>query len=279
MDFSLGGFLQGALGGGLGGASSGSPWGTLLGAGLGALGGGFGGSGGNEKLSGMYQDYYDQVGARGLQEAGPAAQAGYSGFRGNQRALVQRLEALSSGQGPSLAEAQLRSATDRAVGQQAGMAQSGRGNPAAAMFQAQNNAGQLQARAAQDAASARIAEQQMALQQLGLTLQGARGADEETNRFNANEQNQTALANLDARLRKMGLDDQTRLAILQGMGGSAGPGQNVPAGILAAGAGMYAQHATQSAQGGGNQPPSLSAQYPHNTDDPYGGTGPATTPA
>lgn len=247
MGFSLGGFLQGLAGGALGGSSFGPAGGILGGLGGGLLGG-FGGSGQNEELMNRYKELYGQIGDRQLQEAGPAAQAGYSGFRGNQTRLVNQLEALSQGRGPSLADAQMRAAMDRSAGQQAGLAQSGRGNPAAAMFQAQTGLGGMQTRAAQDAAQARIAEQQMALQQLGLTLHGARGQDEQTNQFNANEQNQTALANLDARLRKMGLDDATRLSILQGMGGAAGPQPNVGAGVLAGGASMFTQNAAMNAQ-------------------------------
>ena len=100
-------------------------------------------------------------GGRTAPQAGPAAMGQTSDFRGNQQDLISRLEALSKGQGPSLAAEQLRQATDRNMGQQASIAQSGRGNAALAGLTAANQGAQLGQQAASDSAVARIAEQQI----------------------------------------------------------------------------------------------------------------------
>lgn len=262
--------LKGAAGGAMAGSAFG-PIGTAVGAGVGGLAGLFGGgeSEDQKRQRQMLQDYYNQVGGRAAPQMGPAAQAGYSSFRGNQAELVSRLEALSKGQGPSLAAQQFQQATDRNMAAQQSMAQSGRGGPLAA-FNAANNMGQLGAQAAQGVAMARTNEQMQAMNQLGLTIHGARGADESLGQFNAGQQNQASMQNLDARLRAMGMNDQTRLQILQQLGGqnqaqAQQPGMGDQ--FLAGGAGMMsfmsAQNAAKKAASGGGSLQSLAQQYPH----------------
>lgn len=257
----MGSFEQGlksAGGGALAGAGlGGGVPGALVGGGLGFLSGLLGGGENeNDALNRqMLMDFYANAGNRQAPQAGPAAQSAYSGFRHNQSNLISRLEALASGQGPSLASQQFKEATDRNQASQASMANSGRGGPMA-LLNAQNNMGLLGAQAAQGSASARIAEQQMALQQLGANISAGRGADESTNQFNAGQSNQTALANLDARLKTMGLNDQTRLQILSQLGGqnqqAHGPGLGDQ--ILAGGAGLYAMGAANKGQQNMNAP-------------------------
>lgn len=234
--------LQGAVGGGLAGAGIGGPFGGLIGAGLGF---GMGMLGGNPQAD--YQRRLEQeLGGWNAPQMGRAAQGDMSSFRGNQRNLVTRLEALASGQGPSLAAAQLQAATDRNMKGQQAMAAGARGpNAAMAQFTAANNAGMLGAQAAQDATAARIAEQQMALQQLGLTLQGARGADEDMNRFNAGQRNEVGLANLQSR----GMSNQQRLQLLQMLGGGA-QGPTMGEQLMAGGASLFSLGATQGGQQG-----------------------------
>jgi len=90
---------------------------------------------------------------------------------GQTQNLIQRLASLGQGQGPSLAEAQLRSATDRSLSQQLAAAASGRGVDASAT--ARQLARQQQAanqQAAQQAAQARIQEGQQANALLASTL-------------------------------------------------------------------------------------------------------------
>ena len=254
------GGVEGAAGGALAGGSFAGAPGAVVGGVVGGLAGLFGGGGDENKNKDRQRllDYYASLQgreSRGAPQIGSTAQADYSTFRDNQSNLIKHLEAMSQGRGPSLAAEQFKSSTDRNIAQQQALAQSGRGNQTAAAFQAANNSAQLGAQSAQDAGVARIAEQQMALNQLGLTLHGARGSDEDTNRFNAGQLNNTALANIDAQLKARGLDDEARIRVL-GMitGGSANTGPGLGSQILAGGAGLYSMYATNKAanRGAGN---------------------------
>lgn len=235
--------LKGGAGGALAGSTFG-PIGTGIGAGVGLLSGFFGG-GNQEQQDLLMQEYQRQRGMVSPQ-AGPAAQSAYSGFRGNQQGLVSRLEAMANGQGPSLAKQQFQQATDRNVRSQQALAASGRGGPLAQLTAA-NNTAMLGANAAQGSALARTNEQMQAIGQLGGVIAQGRGADEQTNMFNAGEQNQLAVANLQARLKAMGMQDDQILGILSQMGGTRNqPGLGDQ--VLAGGAGMFAQGATMNAQ-------------------------------
>ena len=159
MGYDFGQGLKGVGGGALGGFSVGGPVGAVVGGGLGLLAGLGGGDSDEEKRLKQQQEWYlKQIGQRELEGMGPASQSGYSDFRGNQSALVSRLEAMANGQGPSLAREQFKMATDRNNAQQQAMANSGRGGPLAAMGAA-NNMGMLGAQAAQGSAMGRVAEQ------------------------------------------------------------------------------------------------------------------------
>lgn len=241
---------------------------------LGALAAYFGGDGGAGDYRGQLGAFGSEVAGREAPQMGPAAQGDYSQFRNNQRGLVHRLEAMAAGRGPSLAQAQMQAATDRNMKGQQALAAGARGpNAALAQFQAANNAAQLGAQATQDAGMARIAEQQMALQQLGLTLHGARGADEDMNRFNAGQTNQASMANLNAQLQAMGLNDQARLSILQMLGGQVQPGMGER--ILAGATNMLGMATSQSGgmpQGaGGNRPPPSPLPYSNTSPGAGGG--------
>ncbi len=120
-------------------------------------------------------------------------------------------------------------------------------------LQAANNMARAGAQTTQDAGVARIAEQQMALNQLGLTLHGARGYDESMSKFNAGQLNNTGLANLDARLRAMGMNDAARLGILGQFGSSASNEANRPSAVeqlLAGGAGALGSYYGMKGKGG-----------------------------
>jgi hypothetical protein len=86
----------------------------------------------------------------------------------NRKNLISDLEAQARGEAPSLAEAQLRSATDRNLAQQLAAAQSQRGG-SASLRQRELMRGQAAAgrEVSQDAATARLQERQMAQQLLG----------------------------------------------------------------------------------------------------------------
>jgi hypothetical protein len=190
----------------------------------------------------MLQDYYTQVQGRQMPTLGPTSYGSVSNFRNNQSDLISRLEAMSKGEGPSLAGEQLKAATDRNIRSQAAFANTGRGGPLAAQ-QAANNTAFLGAQSAQDAAQARIGEQQMALNQLGLTLHGARGADEEMSRFNAGQGNEMKQADLAGRLKAMGLNDDAILRTLGLLSGNANASATQASGaerILAGGANLLA---------------------------------------
>ena len=234
------GGLQGAAGGAMAGSTFG-PAGTLIGGGIGLLGGLYGSNGTDPAVEANRQrmlQFYNQLGNQG-----PAAQAGYSDFRNNQANLISNLEAQASGRGPSLAGQQLKAATDRNIKQQAGIAQSGAGNPAAAAMMAGNNTAQLGAQSAQDAAAARIQEIYNAQNLLGLNIQSGRGADEGINTFNAQQQN----------MQRSDLN-HTRAGLLGYMNGGSRTGPSMGEQILAGGGGMYGQ-AQQMAMLNRGQPP------------------------
>ncbi len=189
---------------------------------LGFLAGAYGGSGNpqqdaaNQKL----QQYYQSLLGRQAPQMGAAAQGQYSDFRQNQSNLINHLEALSNGQGPSLAMAQLQAATDKNQSSQQAFAASGRGGPLASA-QAANNMMRTGSQASQDAVGARIQEEQMALGMLGSNINAGRSSDESTNQFNASQQNEQARANLEARLRTMGMNDQAIQQVLSQMFGAS----------------------------------------------------------
>lgn len=283
--------IQGAGGGAMTGAALGGtlggPWGAgvgaLAGGALGALGGLFGGGGPNEyqkRLMALEQEFSQRL----APQMGPAALASNSQFRGNQAALIQQLEGLSRGNGPSLAGRQIQAGADQLAGGQTGMARSmaGRGVGAGAAFlQASNQGANIGAQANAAAGNARVQEQMGALQQLGMTIYGARGADEATSRFNAGASNQVALANMDAQLRAMGMNDQARLMALTSAMGGGGPGLGTQ--MLAGGAQAFAGYAgRQGLQQGMQQQSQGIAQDPYGSAgayNPYNGSTPATMPA
>ncbi len=241
------GGLQGAAGGAMAGSAIMPGVGTLIGAGVGGLAGLFGSDGTDPAVEANRQrmlQFYNQM--------GPGAQAGYSDFRKNQGNLISNLEAQASGRGPSLAGEQLKAATDRNVSQQAGLAQSGAGNPAAAAMMASQNIGQLGAKSAQDSAAARIQEIYNAQNLLGLNIQSGRGADEGVNMFNAGQMNDR---------------DRLRLQALQGMNNPSKTGPSMGEQVLAGGGGMYGQ-AQQMAMLNRGQPAPTPYQYNPANEQP-----------
>lgn len=254
--------FQGAAGGAMAGFGVGGPAGAIVG---GLIGGAAGYFGGDPK-----EDYRKQLmalsngyGGRQAPQAG-ASQAGYSGFRANQAGLISQLEAMARGEGPSAAAIQMREAMDRAAGAQASGAAGagGRGVNAGAAFRtAANNTAAIQAQGARDTSTMRAQEQFNAMGMLGQTINQGRGADENTNQFNAGQQNQVALANLQTKLQQLGLNDEAQLrALMAAMGGTQAP---TGTSILAGGAQAFpsmlqyrqAQQQGMGGQGQGAQGP------------------------
>lgn len=235
MAFDFGQAGQGAAGGAMVGSALG-PWGAAAG---GVVGGLLGGLGGNP--SDQYRRQLEMLakgyGSRTAPQVGAASQASYSGFRQNQAGLIAQLEAMARGEGPSAAAIQMREAMDRAAGTQASAAAGagGRGvNSGAAFRTAANNTAAVQAQGARDTATLRAQEQLNAVQQLGGVINQGRAADEGINTFNAGAQNQFELANLQAKLQQLGLNDEAQLrALMTAMGGAPQP---MGTSILAGGA-------------------------------------------
>lgn len=248
--------LKGAAGGAMTGAALGSVVpgvGTAIGAGVGGIAGGllglFGG-GKDDEQKRLLEEYRRQVMDRQAPQIAPASQAATSDFRTNQQALTGRLEAIANGTGPSLAAEQMRDATDRNMAQQSSIAQSGRGNATLANIVAANNSANFGQQAARTGMMGRLAEEQMANQQLSSTLQGARGQDEQTGQFNAQQQNFANQANLEAKLRTMGLNDQAILNIMQQVNGiNAKP--TIGEQLLAGGTGALGMFAANRGKTGG----------------------------
>lgn len=220
--------------GAMGGAAIGSVVpgvGTAIGAGAGALIGGlagyFGNDGGRGDQEARLKAYEDSIKNRTFQQLGRTSTAGASNYEGNRAAMIGYLERMARGEGPSLAQNQMREAMDRSTGAQAGMAQAaaGRGMSAGAAFRnAGNNAAAIQTQGARDTTNARVQEQQGALAQLQGAINTGIGQQNQQAQFNAQQQNQMKVQRLDAYLRQQGMNDAQRLQVLQLYAGQIQPG-------------------------------------------------------
>lgn len=252
---------------------------------LGSIGGAILGQNQNDQYRSQLQQLSQQYGNRAAPQAGNAAQAGYSGFRSNQQSLIAQLEAMAQGNGPSAAASQMQDAMRRSAATQASAAAGagGRGvNAGAALRQAANNTAAQQSQAAADTGMERVQEQLGALGQLGGAIAQGRAADEGINQFNAGQQNNTNLANLQAQMQTLGLNQQGQLQALMAAMGIPSAGQAIQGignSLLAGGASMIPsalqyQYAQQM-QNGGTGPIDF-GQYQRNQD---GSSGPITSPS
>lgn len=115
-------------------------------------------------------------------------------FRAKQFALAQQLAARAAGQGPSLADLQMREATDRNIKQQMGVLAAQRGiSPGLSARLAGNQVGALNQEAARQSAMARLAEQIAAQEQLGSVLATGQQIDIAAAQANQAAANQFAL--------------------------------------------------------------------------------------
>ena len=140
-------------------------------------------------------------------------------FRKGQMDLVAALQAQAAGQGPSLANAQLRQATDRNISQSMALQNSARGgNPAMAARNIGNQAANLNQQAAGQSAINRMQEQATAREQLASVLGAGRAADIGLATSDAGFAQQSGLANQDAGLRQTAMnDDMSRYYNTAGM--------------------------------------------------------------
>lgn len=184
----------GAFGGAMGGQAVAGPTGALAGYYGGKdldLAGGLSGTGKNAGILGVGQykaGIYDadraafekQVQLDPFVQAQQATinQGPQDQFRGRQMSLADALQAQSMGQGPSLAQLQLRQGTDRNIAQAMALGASQRGgSPGLAQRQIAQQTAAANQQAAMQAAQTRMAEQLAAREQLGGVLQGGRGQD------------------------------------------------------------------------------------------------------
>lgn len=222
---SFGNALQGAAGGAMAGGTFG-PAGGLLGGILGGFGGLFGGGGSDPQQEEIRRRLLALSGP-----GGPAAQAGMSDQRDRQITYLDQLQALSEGRGPSLAREMLQDSLKRSEASQAAVAASGTGRGVGAgggYRQAANNMGAMQSQANGQMAMARAQEQLGALGMLGSNIGATRGADENMNQFNVQQQN--AMNEVNRRL---------QLEALSRANGTISPQPSMGERILGGGAAAY----------------------------------------
>jgi hypothetical protein len=215
------GTVAGAIGGGV----------------LGGLAGLWGGDGGQSDQNARLAAYDRELRNRQAPQVNGQFNAGPSQYEQNRGSMLAYLNAQARGLGPSVAANQMRMASDRAVGSQGALAAgaAGRGMSAGAAFRgAANNTAAIQQQGAQDAANARIQEMTNAQGLYANAMGQAVGQTNQASQFNAQQNQQIALANLDAQLRAQGMNDAQRMAILQQYGQQVGPGLGSQ--ILAGGA-------------------------------------------
>lgn len=130
-------------------------------------------------------------------------------FRQQQMGLANALQAQSMGQGPSLAQSQLRQGTDRNIAQAIALQASQRGtNPGQGMRQIAQTTAAANQQAAQQAADLRMQEQLAARQQLAGVTSSGRGQDIGLATDQAQLSQAANIANQQAALQQAALNDQ-----------------------------------------------------------------------
>lgn len=162
---------------------------------------------------------YTQIGQ--VQQMGVGNQ-----FRTGQMNLANRLEGIASGQQQGAGELAARRAANAAIAQQQAMARMQRGSGAAmGAREAARNSANIGLAGAGQAQQAALQDQQAANAQLAGVLGQGRQGDMQIGLANMDAQNQrifqqaglnqaTSLANMQARLQSMGMNDQATLAYL-----------------------------------------------------------------
>jgi hypothetical protein len=177
---------------------------------------------GGELYNTAQQGYNAAGGRQGQSVTGAQIDQSQQGqFRGQQFDLASALRDRAMGTGgPSAAEMQLRRTTDQNIQAQASAAASGRGGQSAlSQYNLANRAAATQQDAAGQAATLRANEQIAAQQSLGALLAQGRGADIELASGQAGLNQQANLANQQAAMTQMGLNDAQQRALLELMYG------------------------------------------------------------
>ncbi len=163
-----------------------------------------------------------QLGPAAQMSAAQIATAPQNQFRQQQMNLAQMLGSAAAGQGPSAAQAQLKLATDRNMGQALALALGARGgNQAGALKQAQMQRALIGQEAASQSSALRAQEQQAAQASLGQLLSAGRGADIGLASDQAGLQQQAGMANQAA---------TNQFALQQGQFGQQANAMNLQAG-------------------------------------------------
>lgn len=141
-------------------------------------------------------------------------------FRGLQVDQANRLNAIAGGQQMGPAQLAAQQAAQQAYARQVGMANMMRGGnaPAAGLAAARNQVS-IAGNAAGQMQQGALSDQQAANAQLTAALSQGRGADIGLAQSQAQLDQASKIANLDAQLRQAGMDDASRLAYLQQLTG------------------------------------------------------------
>lgn len=126
---------------------------------------------GRQRDMGKWIEHYTRQAAPQLNQSQSNA------ARAQTQSLADALAAQARGEGPSIAQNQLRQATDRSLAQTLAAAQAAPGNPVLAARNAMNQQAQINRGAAMDSAMLRNQEQLNAQGQLGSVLNSMRGQD------------------------------------------------------------------------------------------------------
>lgn len=156
-----------------------------------------------------------QLGGRGAPQSASVQLGGEGQAQRQQSQLLNMLMQRASGQGPSIADMQMKQGLDAGMAQQQALASTGRGNAALGARQASQNASGMAQNMAGQGAMARLAETQGAQQLAAGALQGARGTDLQRALAAAQMQQQNNQFNVNAGLQQTGMNDQARLGLLQ----------------------------------------------------------------
>ena len=156
--------------GALGGAGQGAAMGTMISPGIGtAIGAGIGGIAG----------YFMGGESDPRQDLIKEYRNGYSSFRENQKRLIDQLDGIAQGRGPSVANMQMNAGMGRNTAGMAAAAQSGRGNVGAMAQNAMAQGAAGNAQIAEAGMAQGVAERQRALELYGLNVSQARQMDEQ----------------------------------------------------------------------------------------------------
>lgn len=199
------------------------------------------------ELYGQYTGYQDRAAPRADRAnigVAPGVAIGAQGERGiaAQDALLAQLREMAAGRGPSVSAMQAKAGADAATANALGLAAASRDNIGAGLEAAQRASAAATMAAAGQAAQGRVAEQRSAIDALsglsttmsGQDLEREKMAADISARFGlkaADLDLARTLADLEAKLKTMGMDDQMRAAILENSMRAMGAGGEIESSV------------------------------------------------